>query len=94
MNITTIHGQALKLRCEVEADPEDDIKIAWTHNNTKGDILPLRTTHIFHQNNKPISTLEYKLDTNSDFETLACWASNSVGRQNSPCIFNIARPSK
>ncbi|XP_043471061.1 uncharacterized protein LOC122504189 [Leptopilina heterotoma] len=44
--------------------------------------------------NKTISTINFKLDTNSDFETLACWASNSVGRQKSPCIFNIENPKR
>ncbi|XP_051153654.1 hemicentin-1 isoform X2 [Leptopilina boulardi] len=93
LNITSTHLQASKLRCEVEADPADDIKFAWTHNNTRGDILPVKISRIVDRT-KTISTLEYKLDTDKDFETLACWASNSVGRQKSPCIFNIARPKR
>lgn len=86
-------GQPTNLRCEVEAVPTDDIKFAWTHNNTRGDIFPVKISRVMHKN-KTISTINFKLDSNSDFETVACWASNSVGRQKSPCIFNIGNPSK
>lgn len=38
--------------------------------------------------------LEYTPNAETDYGTLACWASNSIGRQRTPCIFNIVPASK
>ena len=94
LDITALRGETLKLRCEVEADPDDGVKFSWTYNSTRGDVLPIRNPRITSLNEGLMSILDYKLDNDGDFGTLACWAINSVGRQRTPCVFNIALPSK
>ncbi|XP_033218244.1 protein turtle homolog B [Belonocnema kinseyi] len=92
LDITVLRGETVKLRCEVEADPDDGVRFSWTYNSTRGDILPIRNPRVISPNEGLMSILDYKLDTDSDFGTLACWAINSVGRQRTPCIFNVALP--
>ncbi|XP_076656681.1 motor axon guidance molcule sidestep [Halictus rubicundus] len=75
------------LRCEVDAIPTDDVRFSWTYNTTRGDVLPVQNSRA--QNNGLVSVLEYTPTADTDFGTLACWASNSVGRQRTPCIFNV-----
>ncbi|XP_011309481.1 hemicentin-1 [Fopius arisanus] len=82
-------GEVVKLYCEVEALPSDTVRFSWTFNGTRGDVLPV-------QNSKPrnqgvTSILEYTPLVDGDYGTLGCWASNSIGRQRAPCIFNIIR---
>ncbi|XP_076234186.1 motor axon guidance molcule sidestep isoform X2 [Calliopsis andreniformis] len=79
--------ETVLLRCEVDAVPEDVVRFSWTYNGTRGDVLPMSNSRA--QNNGLVSVLEYTPNAETDFGTLACWASNSVGRQRTPCIFNI-----
>lgn len=84
--IATIHRKTLLLRCEIEAVPGDTVRFSWTYNNTR-DVLPIPNSKV--QNKDLTSTLEYTPTSDTNFGTLACWASNSVGKQRMPCIFNI-----
>ncbi|XP_024935884.1 neural cell adhesion molecule 2 isoform X2 [Cephus cinctus] len=85
--IPAIRHETLSLHCEVEAVPGDTVKFSWTYNNTRGDVLPMPNSRARNQGLS--SVLEYTPAADTDFGTLACWASNSVGRQLSPCIFNV-----
>lgn len=40
------------------------------------------------------SYVSYKANTEYDFGTLACWATNSVGHQKNPCIIHLTLASK
>ncbi|XP_076667371.1 motor axon guidance molcule sidestep isoform X2 [Andrena cerasifolii] len=85
--ITAGRHEPLSLRCEVDATPKDVVRFSWTYNGTRGDVLPIPNSRA--QNNGLVSVLEYTPAADTDFGTLACWASNSIGRQRTPCIFNI-----
>ncbi|XP_076547523.1 motor axon guidance molcule sidestep isoform X3 [Osmia lignaria lignaria] len=85
--ITAGRRETVSLRCEVDAVPTDAVRFSWTYNGTRGDVLPMPNSRV--QNNGLVSVLEYTPSADTDFGTLACWASNSVGRQRTPCIFNI-----
>lgn len=85
--ITAGRHEPLSLRCEVDATPKDVVRFSWTYNGTRGDVLPIPNSRA--QNNGLVSVLEYTPTADTDFGTLACWASNSIGRQRTPCIFNI-----
>ncbi|XP_014219044.1 protein turtle homolog B [Copidosoma floridanum] len=81
--VVAARGTALRLRCEIEADPRDGVRFSWTRNSSLGDVFA-----VAHP--RPLSaTLEYVPRTDEDYSTLACWASNNVGRQKRPCVFNI-----
>ncbi|XP_026671052.1 hemicentin-2 isoform X2 [Ceratina calcarata] len=85
--ITVGRREAVSLRCEVDAMPSDAVRFSWTYNGTLGDVLPMPNSRA--RNNGLVSVLEYIPTVDTDFGTLACWASNSVGRQRIPCIFDI-----
>ena len=40
--------------------------------------------------NGSTSTVDYIPRTPLDYGSLLCWASNSVGRQSQPCVFQLA----
>lgn len=46
------------------------------------------------QSNGLTSTMTYLPQTDSELITLACWASNVVGRQTAPCLVHILPASK
>ncbi|XP_011160086.1 hemicentin-2 isoform X1 [Solenopsis invicta] len=89
--ITVARHETVRLRCEVEALPDDYVRFSWTYNGTVGDVLPMPNSRI--ENKGLVSELDYTPNAETDYGTLACWASNSIGRQRTPCIFNIV-PAK
>ncbi|KAK0164705.1 hypothetical protein PV328_003296 [Microctonus aethiopoides] len=90
-NIAVMLHDTVKLRCEVEAEPSDTVRFSWTFNETQGDVLPIQNSR--PRNYELTSVLEYTPTTQGDYGTLGCWASNSVGRQKTPCLFHIV-PAK
>ncbi|KAG7204105.1 hypothetical protein KM043_001954 [Ampulex compressa] len=83
--------ETVSLTCQVDAVPDEQVRFFWTYNGTRGDVLPMPNSRPV--NKGLVSVLEYTPTGDSDFGTLACWASNSVGRQRTPCIFNVV-PAK
>ncbi|KAK0081296.1 hypothetical protein PV326_007745 [Microctonus aethiopoides] len=90
-NIAVMLHDTVKLRCEVEAEPSDTVRFSWTFNETQGDVLPIQNSR--PRNYELTSVLEYTPTTQGDYGTLGCWASNSVGRQKTPCLFHIVPAS-
>ncbi|CAL7951229.1 unnamed protein product [Xylocopa violacea] len=85
--VTVGRGETASLRCEVDAVPYDAVRFSWTYNGTRGDVLPMPNSST--RNNGLVSVLEYTPTVDTDFGTLACWASNLVGRQRTPCVFDL-----
>ncbi|XP_014478180.1 PREDICTED: hemicentin-2 [Dinoponera quadriceps] len=85
--ITVALHETVTLRCEVEAVPDDQVRFSWTYNGTRGDVLPMTSSRA--ENKGLVSVLKYTPSADTDYGTLACWAINSIGRQRTPCIFNI-----
>lgn len=90
--ITVARHETVLLKCEVEALPDDYVRFSWTYNGTVGDVLPMPNSRV--ENKGLVSTIEYTPNAETDYGTLACWASNSIGRQRTPCIFNIVPASE
>ncbi|XP_076759532.1 motor axon guidance molcule sidestep [Xylocopa sonorina] len=86
-DVTVGRGEQASVRCEVDAVPYDAVRFSWTYNGTRGDVLPMPNSRA--RNNGLVSVLEYTPTGDTDFGTLACWASNTVGRQTTPCVFNL-----
>jgi hypothetical protein len=77
--------ETVTLRCEVDANPHL-VTFHWTFNNS-GDLAevpPSRFTSV-----GSVSRLNYTPVSDMDYGTLACWGSNAVGHQRSPCIFQV-----
>ncbi|KAM7361861.1 motor axon guidance molcule sidestep isoform 3-T3 [Cochliomyia hominivorax] len=85
-SIGAINMHSIPVKCEVDADPPDSVKFSWTYNNTR-NVSPVLNSRI--QSNGLVSTVTYLPQTDSELITLACWASNAVGRQTTPCLVHI-----
>ncbi|KAI8130741.1 Synaptogenesis protein syg-2 [Lucilia cuprina] len=85
-SIGAINMHSIPVKCEVDADPPDSVKFSWTYNNTR-NVSPVLNSRI--QSNGLTSTVTYLPQTDSELITLACWASNAVGRQTTPCLVHI-----
>ncbi|KAL0869211.1 hypothetical protein ABMA27_007488 [Loxostege sticticalis] len=85
--------EALRVRCSVHADPAD-VTFLWQFNNSgeSFNVSPARYGTV----NGSISELRYTPASERDYGALTCRGTNSVGRQEQPCVFQIvpaARPS-
>ncbi|SPP80624.1 uncharacterized protein LOC117582815 isoform X4 [Drosophila guanche] len=85
-SIGAINMHSIQVKCEVDADPPDSVRFSWTYNNTR-NVSPVLNSRI--QSNGLASTVTYLPQTDSELITLACWASNAVGRQTTPCLVHI-----
>lgn len=81
----------MKVKCEVIADPAD-IEFMWEFNNSGEnlDIAPIT----FDGNNGSTSELLYTPVSERDYGTLTCWGKNSIGKQESPCIYQVIPAGK
>ncbi|XP_034487354.1 nephrin isoform X2 [Drosophila innubila] len=85
-SIGAINMHSIQVKCEVDADPPESVRFSWTYNNTR-NVSPVLNSRI--QSNGLTSTMTYLPQTDSELITLACWASNVVGRQTAPCLVHI-----
>ncbi|XP_055853448.1 hemicentin-1 isoform X2 [Episyrphus balteatus] len=85
-SVGAINMHSISVKCEVDADPSDSVKFSWTYNNTR-NVSPVLNSRIL--SNGLVSTMTYLPQTDSELITLACWASNAVGRQTTPCLVHI-----
>lgn len=81
-----LENNVITANCEVDAAP-GTVKFYWTYNNSQGNFLPVQGSRIVSSG--LVSQLYFKPPSEKNFGTLACWASNSVGNQETPCYFHI-----
>ncbi|XP_059469923.1 hemicentin-1-like [Neocloeon triangulifer] len=89
LQMGALRHETIGVRCEVEADPPM-VRFSWTYNRSR-DVLHVPGARV--HSSGLTSTLDYTPVSDVDFGTLACWASNSIGRQKVPCLFHIV-PAK
>ncbi|XP_053615772.1 hemicentin-2-like isoform X1 [Plodia interpunctella] len=85
--------EPLRVRCTVSADPAD-VTFYWQFNNSgeSFQVSPAR----YVSTGGTASELRYRAASERDYGALLCRATNTVGRQKRPCVFQIvpaARPS-
>ncbi|KAM3962170.1 neural cell adhesion molecule 1, partial [Aphomia sociella] len=85
--------EPLRVRCTVSADPAD-VTFYWQFNNSgeSFQVSPAR----YVSTGGTASELRYRAASERDYGALLCRATNAVGRQKRPCVFQIvpaARPS-
>lgn len=74
--------------CEVDSDPQN-VTFQWFLNNSSKTIeIKSFTT------NGTNSVASYSPKSRFDYGTLLCWATNTLGRQNKPCIFYVIPAGK
>lgn len=65
----------------------DNLKFHWTHTNTVGESAELPSE--LYSNHGSRSLLSYHVKSENDFGTLLCFASNSIGTAERPCIYQL-----
>ncbi|CAH1392855.1 unnamed protein product [Nezara viridula] len=83
--------EAVKVKCLVSADPTD-LSFFWQFNNS-GESFQVAPSR-YATSNGTISELIYTPKSERDYGTLTCSASNSIGRQAEPCLFQVVPATK
>ncbi|XP_078035253.1 sidestep III isoform X2 [Augochlora pura] len=78
--------ESVKVRCEVDADP-NEVEFVWEFNNS-GENLEVPPAK-FDGNNGTMSELLYTPLSERDYGALTCWGRNMIGKQEAPCIYQI-----
>ncbi|GAB0094140.1 Immunoglobulin-like domain [Sergentomyia squamirostris] len=86
ISLGALNMHTISVRCEVDADPADTVRFSWTYNNTR-NVSPVLNSRI--NSHGLVSSMTYMPQSDTEFITLACWASNAVGRQTIPCLIHI-----
>ncbi|XP_061393851.1 mucin-19-like, partial [Musca vetustissima] len=77
--------ETVEVACEIQADPPPR-SFRWKFNNS-GETLDVGSERFSVNGSRSI--LKYTPVTDQDYGTLSCWASNEVGTQNQPCLFQV-----
>ncbi|XP_058819211.1 hemicentin-2-like [Topomyia yanbarensis] len=80
-------NENVEILCEIYADPPAR-SFHWRFNNS-AEILKVDSHRYSNYGN--FSVLHYTPVTEQDYGTLSCWASNEIGTQIEPCLFQITR---
>ncbi|XP_026679831.1 neural cell adhesion molecule 2-like [Diaphorina citri] len=89
--IGALRQETVEVKCAVKSNPETGIKFSWTYNNSR-ETLPIPGSRVYSDG--LTSSVQYTPITDSDFGTLACWASNQIGKQKIPCYVHIIQASE
>ncbi|XP_041988742.1 neural cell adhesion molecule 1-B-like [Aricia agestis] len=83
-------GESVPIVCEVDADPPAAV-FKWKFNNS-GETLDVAADR--YTSNGSASSLKYTPVADLDYGTLSCSASNEVGTQLAPCVFQMVAAGK
>ena len=78
-------GETVSIECQVLANPSEVI-FEWALNGTLSPKVPLS-----HKSSGLISVAKFVITNQHDFGHLYCWARNSIGRQQKPCVFELIK---
>ncbi|XP_050308280.1 nephrin [Anthonomus grandis grandis] len=92
MVVGASRGENIDVVCEVESDPPAK-SYKWKFNNS-GETLELEQERFAKTSNGSVSILKYTPITELDYGSLSCWASNDVGYQINPCVFQVVAAAK
>jgi hypothetical protein len=83
-------GEHIGLRCAVDASPPA-LRFEWEFHGTGDavDVVPVGR----EVSQGDLSRFLYSPQTDSEFGTFLCWATNDIGRQVQPCLFSVVAAS-
>lgn len=84
-------GETAKILCEVETNPSDNVQFTWRFNNSRETVQLGRDQYT---EEGPRSMAMYTPLTPLNFGTLMCWASNKIGKQSVPCVYQVIAAGK
>ncbi|XP_012269309.1 protein turtle homolog A [Athalia rosae] len=78
--------ESVRVRCQVIADPSE-IDFIWEFNNSGEnlDVAPIT----FDTKNGTTSEIIYTPVSERDYGALTCWGKNAIGKQESPCVYQV-----
>jgi len=92
--VGALKHETISLVCGVQSKPPP-VTFYWTFNNS-GELMSVPATRFAQvkppsliTNNWHGSRLNYTPENDMDYGTVACWASNRIGVQRTPCLFQI-----
>lgn len=79
-------AEPVRIACEVEAEPAEDVTFQWALNNSRGELIPFNSHDAEHLR----SIAHYSPRSSKlGYGDLFCWAKNSIGEQKNPCLFEV-----
>lgn len=87
MVVGASRGESVDIVCEIESDPPA-MSYRWKFNNS-GETLDVAAERFAKTSNGSVSVLRYTPVSELDYGSLSCWATNSVGHQVNPCVFQV-----
>lgn len=88
--------ESAQVECIVAANPVAEVRFDWKLNNTNKSKMSI-ISNIHKQQSKQNqlkSIAKLVPDSETDFGSLYCWASNSIGQQQEPCVFQLIKAGK
>ncbi|XP_066940525.1 contactin-4-like [Macrobrachium rosenbergii] len=79
-----------RISCNVLANPPV-VEFSWAFNNTAEAVTVPHDRYVVHDTE---SVVNYTPVTELDYGTLLCWATNKIGQQDQPCVFQIIAAGK
>ena len=76
----------VEILCQVDANPDSALSFHWVFN-TSQEMIDIQQDQM--RLNGSSSTVEFIPRTEMDYGHLLCWAENDIGRQISPCVFQL-----
>lgn len=84
--------ESVKVLCEVDADPSQ-VDFVWEFNNS-GENFEVAPYGKYDANNGTASELNYTPVSERDYGALTCWGRNAIGKQETPCMYQIIPATK
>ncbi|XP_077564042.1 neural cell adhesion molecule 2-like [Haemaphysalis longicornis] len=85
----TVYGgarqEALRVSCELEADPAQDVVFRWRFNSSQQMLGP---TNVLSEGTRSWATVVPL--SSEDYGVLLCWGKNGIGMQRDPCVFTLS----
>lgn len=79
------NDQLVNVSCKVDAYP-DPMSFHWAFNTSAEHVdIPKELV----KNKGPVSLVSYTPTSHLDFGSLLCWATNKIGEQKLPCVFQV-----
>ena len=76
----------VEILCQVDSNPGSALTFHWVFN-TSQEMIDIQQDQM--RLNGSSSTVEFIPRTEMDYGHLLCWAENDIGRQISPCVFQL-----
>ena len=79
--------ETVPIACSVHSNPSEDVTFRWIFNNTYENVG--LKTHEEMIDDPLTSVIQYTPMSKYSYGKLLCWATNALGEQREPCVFEV-----